>query len=252
MRHIAWVLMAGAAVAGLGCGGGGGTGGGSGGGSGSGGSSSAGLTINAAMGFSLTDFTAKDEPSLLGSALIHLDGHDVDGATVTINGKALVPEVLLNQPVKGCYVANPADPPVIGADLKLTIAASYSGQSASITVDCPADLTVATTPAAGAVVSANGSVTASWTTNLWSNEPALGFFEPVLEMRGYDPADKSIDYRSQPTFATMTSGAMSGTVSTPGTDKPGYLVELHVPGPHKMENHNDAICYRVKRSVFKK
>jgi len=220
---------------------------------GGGGGGSGGVTINASLGMDIVDVRAKNEGPLTGRVLVKLDGHDASGATVDVNGKRLLPFVdsVLGE-VKGMYVMDLADAPAVGPDLKLSISASAGGKSASISVDCPADLTVTTTPAAGAALGTSGSVTVSWSGDLWVNGPSLGFYDPTLSLRGFDDATKSFDALGQPSTAKLTRGATSGTVTTPSTDAPGYLLQLRVPGAFKLEAGSSAICYRAKRFLFAK
>ncbi len=209
------------------------------------------LTINGSTGLRMVQFQTKDEPPLAGTVLIKFDGKETSSATVKVNGTALVAQSASGAGPVGYYEADPNHPATIGSDLKMTIEASQNGETSTITVDCPADITVNVTPANNSTLAAGGTVTASWTANLWINPPT-GLMDPGLTLRGYNASDKSVDDSSQPATASMTQGATSGTVTAGTTSFPGYLLDFQIPGLYKLENGNSAICYRVRRFTYVK
>ena len=186
------------------------------------------------------------ETTLSGLVLVELDGEDVPAtAVVTINGKALRVD-----DITGFFEADPADVPVMGSDRQLTISASASGKSTSITVECPEELTMTTSPVSGSVLAVGATVTASWSRDLFVN-PNLGvIFGPTLTLVGYDSASNHTSFDKD--TAKLTVGARSGTLKAPDTTKPGYLLTLAFAGVIKLENGNAAVCFRSNRVTFTK
>lgn len=216
--------------------------------SGDAGTSKAGLIINAALlGLTIEAFPVNNESGLDGWVLVKLDGRLVaPTAIVTVNGKALKPV----DNVSGAFQVNPADVPIIESDGQLTIAASASGRSASITVECPEDLTMTTSPPAGAALAVGDRVTVSWPRELFVNDTNSWLFEPTLTMQGYDGASNAAAFNKA--MANLAKGARSGTVDALSASESGYLLTLTFPGVLKYEDGNSAICFRTNRVVFSK
>ncbi len=205
-----------------------------------------GLQINASLGLTINPLPVNDESALSGMVMLKNDGEDAPASSViTVNGKALRPVDLF----PGFWEANPADAPVIGSDRKLTIAASVAGNSASISCECPEELAMTTSPAAGSALAEGDQVAVSWSRELFVNDLGL-FYSPTLEIRGYDPTAKSAGFDSKQ--AKLVKGTSSSSVAAPETDLSGYLLNLDFPGLLKVENGNAVICYRSNRVVFSK
>ncbi len=199
------------------------------------------MSLNA-LDIHVTSLPATGEGSgVSGVIILKANSEDVTDATLTVNDVA----VGYDSDENGYNLAK-ATFQNIGAGSTLNIKATRGSETASLTLDCPADVTL--TPAAGTPVGSGETVTIGWTGNITYTNP-VG--KPYASIRPYDSSTKTYGV-SPPTARNNALTGSSADLTVPplpgGMDT--YVAELGVAGAHKMDGDHSGYCRLVKRNVL--
>jgi hypothetical protein len=180
------------------------------------------LRVSAADGLDLLQAPGAGETAVSGLVAVSTTsatGGDVpvQGATVRING------VVLPEQTPGLYDAR--DLAIAPGDT-LSLLAVKDPDSASVTFKCP-DAVSLDAPADNAQVTAGQALQASWTGRI---AYSAGLFQPQLFLRAWDPTSDAVGAAYDPVQLSPTQ--TSASVTVPSDGKPGYILELKVPGEY--------------------
>jgi len=182
--------------------------------------------------------------------------------TVTLNGVALVPMPNTD----GSYFwVDPAGPqPVVAPGKPLTLFANVPASTGiapatrQLSLDCPQDIAVTATPAAGSSLAGVDSVYVSSRANLVFNPNAttanlLGGMAPNAILFGYDSGTHAFSTQSAEILMNFpfTTAGFSFTVPV-GTPASGdsYLMELTWPGAYLLDGNSGGFCGMTKHWTY--
>ena len=182
--------------------------------------------------------------------------------TVTLNGVALVPMPNTN----GSYFwVDPAGPqPVVQPNKPLTLVANVPASaliapaSRQLSLNCPQDITVASTPAIGTSLAGVAQVRVTSTANLVFNPNAttvnlLGGMAPNAILFGYDSATHAFSTQSAEALLNIPFTTAGFDVTVPeGTVASGnsYLMELTWPGAYFLDGNSGGFCGMTKHWTY--
>lgn len=202
-----------------------------------------GLRVSAADGIELFQSPGAGETAVTG--LVRLTrttagGSEdaITGASVKINGAALKEALPGHYDAAGLAIA-PGD--------TLSLLAISGNDSASVTFKCPAAVSI-DAPADNAQVTGGQAVQARWTGRIGYN---AGLFQPQLFFRSWDPASNGVG-NAYDTVALQPAQASAG-MTVPSDSKPGYVLELKVPGDYADQSSTGGvgICILHRRVHLK-
>lgn len=199
------------------------------------------LYIEVTSALTLTNLALKDKEAVNGLISVKKDGDNVPGATLKLNDTE-IPE----SADTGTYDVGTASLTSVTPGAKATFIATFGGETATLELDCPAEVTI-TTPAEGATVTAGDSIAFAWTgTIAYEN-----FSKPSASIVTYNSTNGKLGLAS-PTNSARIDGS-SATVTVPsldGTDD-GWLAQLSVPGNSVETVEGFATCTYVRRNQLK-
>lgn len=231
---------------------GGGQAGGGGGDAGPGGGSDAGaaggLTIAAPAGITLLQRPTREE-GLGVTGLIVVTAKDqngdevpASGATVEVNGVA-VPAVGGIYAAAGVYdVSKVATAVPAAAGQALTVKATSGGRTGSLTMQCPAEVTI-TSPEENANVEPGGSFTFAWSGQTTYES---GLLSPVAGLHSYSITTDHLT--AEATRAIAVTPGLTSTVFPIGEEAfKGYVAQVAVPGTLVDTEAGVGLCVLVRR-----
>lgn len=215
--------------------------------------------MGAADGLYLVDPVA-GEPSVTGLVVVTLGpigtGNFIPPAdtVVTMNGVPLLRDPNLN----GAYWrVDPAGPqPVVGSGgrMVLVATATFAGvvEQRTLVLPCPSDVSVSSTPAAGATIAPGSAVHVSSPSDLTLNVgvPLMASKYPEATLYGYDPATRTLAPAGAPML--LAPGPLSIDVSVASTVAPAYLFDLRWPGQAVLDGETGGFCGLAKRWAYLK
>ena len=201
------------------------------------------LRVTAADGIDLTQAPGANETAVSGLvqvATTNAAGGDdvVQGAAVRINGAALPEEFPGHYDARGLAIA-PGD--------TLSLLAVKEPDSASVTFKCP-DAVSLVAPVDNAQVTGGQTLQASWTGRI---AYSAGLFQPQLFFRPWDPATNDIGNAYE--LVLLSPSQTSASLTVPSDGKPGYVVELKIPGEYADQSSTGGtgICILHRRVHIK-
>ena len=206
------------------------------------GNSSGGLGINASLGIALRNRLIGAEASYAtGSTLVTNDGTPVSDAVVALNGATMPPLATKTVDFTGFYSADQAAIPSPIAGSTLTLTATRAGQTATLSLPCPNEVTL-TSPQENMPIKEGQVVNVTWNGSLDTGNDAMiagetstvvNVLKPSLNFYWWDgtsagtpgllpSADANLDM--------LATSATSGTITVPSGVGPMAVLELHVAG----------------------
>jgi hypothetical protein len=195
------------------------------------------------------------EPTVQGLVVVNLDkGPLPAGATVTLNGVALLRDPALNG---NYWRVDPAGPqPVVGSGGRIVLIASAvsAGRPVerTLVLPCPEDVAVGSTPGVGAPLVPGTPVHLTSGVDLTLNvgiAPLTGVY-PRAMLHGYDPATRAISPSGAP--LNLAPGPISVDVPVVATSAAGWLMELRWPGHWVIDGETGGFCGLAKRWAYSK
>jgi hypothetical protein len=223
-----------------------------------GGSGSNRFQVGAAQGLYLVD-PARGEAAVQGWVVVTLGpvgtGNFIppDDTVVTLNGVPLLRDPALN----GAYWrVDPAGPqPVVGSGGRIVLVATgtVAGTlvSRTLVLPCPADVEVASSPAAGAALTPAPApatplhLTSASDLTLNVGIPAMNGIYPTAMLWGFDPATRSLVPSGSPHL--IPPGPLDVALPVLDTTAPAYLLDLRWPGPWVIDGETGGFCGLAKR-----
>jgi hypothetical protein len=176
-------------------------------------------------------------------------------AVLTLNG------VPLARPANGLYWhVDPAGPqPAVGSGGVLVLVAKATDPGTgkqiqrTLALQCPSDIPVTITPAAGSPLASTPTVNVSSAENILLNQasPLFSPYGPKITLRGYDPCTRALGDGVSLTGVTTANG-FNVNVPVPATTSGAYLLDLRWPGPGFLDGQTGGYCQLAKRFFFTK
>jgi hypothetical protein len=198
-----------------------------------------GITINAALGLDLVQHPDSIEGPVTGLVLVELDDEPLSGATVTING-AVLPE---HSMIQGFYDAAQAEIPNALPGGKLELTASKDGKSATLTLDCPTEVTIIA-PAENTPVAIGETVTMVWNGKIDYDNPVI---KPTARINAWRTEENRISSTTEEGSFKKLTTETSVQLKVPDDYGDAFVAELSVPGSMVIANDNAGMCGLVRR-----
>lgn len=211
-----------------------------------------GLRVSASSGIDVYQAPGSSEGSgvqgLVQVTLATASGETpVSGATVTINSVKLAESF-----VAGRYDTDDAAlAQVIVPGATLRLLAVSGTDTASVSFGCPSAVDL-TAPLENAQVHAGDVLSVSWTGRIAYNSSV---FSPSAFLRPYDSAPNQVGaaYTDPSANLKLAETATSASLTVPADGKPGYIVELQIPGvfADQTSTGGAAVCILHRRVHLK-
>jgi hypothetical protein len=190
-----------------------------------------------------------------GLVLVNLDKNAPPADTVvTLNGVPLVRWMVGTPPAPSdrYWTLDPAGPrPDVAAGGALVVRATSGALSRELTLPCPADVAVDSSPAAGASLAGAASVRLGWSVDLVVNPPtvtAMAAVHPTATLWPFDPA--ALVLLPGGRQAIVGDAQLGVDVPVPAGAPPAYLMELRWAGPWVPDGESGAWCGLAKRWTY--
>ncbi|MFL5264847.1 MAG: hypothetical protein ACJ79R_01780 [Anaeromyxobacteraceae bacterium] len=217
------------------------------------------LQVGAGSGLTYVDRPAPGEPSVKGLVLVNGSGvrqaptAPPPDTVVTLNGVALVHAVVDGTTSDRFFQVDPAGPqPTIAQDgyLHITASSDSLGASRTLSLACPFDLALTTTPAPGASLAGTSALSLAWTDDLPQQPPGTllpASGAPAATLYPYDAKTGAVGAALLTVFVDQHAHAATVPVR-PAPD--GYLLELRYPALVFLDGVTGGYCGRTKRVTF--
>jgi hypothetical protein len=217
------------------------------------------LQVGAGSGLTFVDRPTRGEPSVKGLVLVNGSGvrqaptAPPPDTVVTLNGVALVHAVVGRAASDRFFEVDPAGPqPTIAQDgyLHVTASSASLGASRTLSLACPFDLALTTTPAPGASLAGASALALAWTDDLPQQPlgtllPASG--APAATLYPYDAATGALGAA----LLTVSVDQRAHAATVPVRPAPGgWLLELRYPALVFLDGVTGGYCGRTKRVAF--
>jgi hypothetical protein len=201
-------------------------------------SASMGLKVNGAT-LVARDRLIGSEPSYVhGFVTVERDGVLVADAVVVLNGVTLPLMIGTDgQPSSGFYDPAPVMVPRTMAGGTLTLTVTQAGETTTLAMPCPAEVTI-TSPTDNTLVTSGQALVVTWSGSLdtgifpsGSTLPLSTDYDvilPYLLFRDYDPATQKVGFSQGAQLILRDLSLSSAAITVPA--RPGLEIELHIHG----------------------